>query len=297
MENLNNYFMKPTLMGNGISINPIKILDYNKFKILADKYILLDIKDINNQRRQEKLPKLEEDNLFDYIVKLIESFIESKNIVQEIEKIKDIIKKNGVNPISDDKVAMEIFKNEGYFISLSKEDHKNNIETLIHMSIGDDIKYNYNTKSFDIIRNEKKIGVIDRENFYEYRNIVMEQNLLFTPRIAPNKKSQEIIDKEIKKRFGDDDSSLESIISLVTIECGIKDISNYTYYRIMADYRTIIKKLNYESCVILKANGCKSKSGEIEIPNLQSSLGMNDNPYSNLLKKARETSLDKALQK
>ena len=50
---LDEYFMKPTKMFNGLLIYPIKIKDYDKFRNICSDTILFDIKDLNNLKHSD----------------------------------------------------------------------------------------------------------------------------------------------------------------------------------------------------------------------------------------------------
>lgn len=281
-NNLNNYLMKPTYLKR-IPIYPIKIIDYEEFSQLANRYILLDIPQLNNKLKQLGNETLPFKTLFEYLVEVIE------DEYKLLEQIKNDFNKNSNKKIPN-KELVEMIR-EKY--NLNSEA---NICRLLNMTLHKDISFNRIMKCFAITDKGKIIGVINDDNFYEYRKIVMEQNLLFTPRIAPNKKSQEIIDKEIKKLFGDKEFSLETIIGVVSMEYGGKDISDFTYYRVKSDYKIAMLKLSYMSSIIYKANGCKGKGdSEIPIPSLSEDLNMLENPYNNVLKKAKTTELDKQL--
>lgn len=281
-NSLNNYLMKPTYLKR-IPIYPIKIMDYEEFSQLANQYILLDIPQLNNKLKQLGNETLPFKTLFEHLVGVIE------DEYKLLEQIKKEFNKNSNKKIPN-KELVEMIR-EKY--NLNSEV---NICRLLNMTLHKDISFNRIMKCFAITDKGKIIGVINDDNFYEYRKIVMEQNLLFTPRIAPNKKSQEIIDKEIKKLFGDEEFSLETIIGVVSMEYGGKDISDFTYYRVKSDYKIAMLKLNYMSSIIYKANGCKGKGdSEIPIPSLSEDLNMLENPYNNVLKKAKTTELDKQL--
>lgn len=263
---LNNYFMKPTNLKD-IPIYPIKLMDYEEFSLLANQYILLDIPQLNNKLKQEGKGKLPFNSLFEYLVAIIED--EFKILGQ----IKKDFNQNSKKKIPNKELEEMI--REKYRLNSEA-----NICRLLNMTLHKDISFNKTMRCFVIADKGKIIGVINDNNFYEYRKIVMEQNRLFTPRIAPNKKSQEGIDKELKKKFGDDESSLEAIVALVSLEYKIKDISDFTYYRVIADYKTIMRKMEYTSAIIYRANGCKNEDGgDIPVPNLSEDLKMNESPY------------------
>lgn len=281
-SNLNNYFMKPTYLKD-VPIYPIKLMEYEEFSLLASQYILLDIPQLNNKLKQDGKEKLPFETLFEYLVAIIE------DEYKLLKQIKEEFNKNSNKKIPNKE--LEVMIREKY-----KLNNEISLCRLLNMTLHKDISFNKTMKCFAISDKGKIIDVINDNNFYEYRKIVMEQNLLFTPRIAPNKRSQEIIDKEIKKIFGDEEFSIETMIGIVAMEYAGKDISDFTYYRVKADYKIAMLKLNYMSSIIYKANGCKGKGdSEIPIPSLSKDLNMLENPYNNVLKKAKTTELDKQL--
>lgn len=303
MNELNNYLMKPTYLKD-LAIYPIKLMEYENFKLLANQYLLLDIPQLNNKRKQERLPKLEQDNLFDYLVYLMEESKDKTNEMRRHIKIarnqpKEVIKKQ----IEENPELQGFIDNLDLLEQLYSKSMEEQLCKLISMTVKKKVSFiNGIYKAFAIYDIDEKASqekikwVINKDNFYDYRKIVMEQNCLFTPRISSNKRSQEILDREAKKIFGDEESSLESIVAFVSLEYVGKDISEYTYYRVMADYKMAIKKLGYFASTIYRANGCKAKDDkEIEIPNLSEDLGMLDNPFNKLLRQAKETELDKKL--
>ena len=303
MNKLNNYFMKPTYLKD-LAIYPIELMEYENFKLLANQYLLLDIPQLNNKRKQERLPKLEQDNLFDYLIDAME---ESKDKINEmnrqIKKVRSLPREVIKEQIKENPELKGFVDNLDLLEQLYSKSMEEQLCELISMTVKKKVTFiNGIYKAFVIYDIDEKIGeekikwVINKDNFYDYRKIVMEQNCLFTPRISSNKRSQEILDREAKKIFGDEESSLESIVAFVSLEYAGKDISEYTYYRVMADYKMAIKKLGYFASTIYRANGCKAKGDkEIEIPNLSEDLGMLDNPFNKLLRQAKETELDKKL--
>lgn len=281
-SNLNNYFMKPTYLKD-VPIYPIKLMEYEEFSLLASQYILLDIPQLNNKLKQYGKEKLPFETLFEYLVAIIE------DEYKLLKQIKEEFNKNTNKKIPNKELEIMIRKKY-------KLNSETNLCRLLNMTLHKDISFNKIMRCFAIMDNGKIVDVINDVNFYEYRKIVMEQNLLFTPRIAPNKKSQEIIDKEIKKLFGDEEFSLETMIGVVAMEYAGKDISDFTYYRVKADYKIALLKLGYISSIIYRANGCKGKGdSEIPVPSLSEDLKMMENPYSSVLKKAKTTELDKQL--
>ena len=144
-------------------------------------------------------------------------------------------------------------------------------------------------KAFVIYDIDEKIGeekikwVINKDNFYDYRKIVMEQNCLFTPLIAPSKKAQKYIDAKFNK--GDKaEVDLEAMIAFVTTNAN-HDYYNYTYYRLMADFRSLNKQMNRNDVIEFTSGGMTKKGGgQLEIPNIFESLGLDKSPWDEIFK-------------
>lgn len=295
MNDLRNYFMESQQVDGVGNIYPINISEYDEFKKLANTYILLDVPKLNNLRKQNKEPKLKVDHLYDYILDLAKSSTLSGDMC-ELLKVFD-----GMNE-EEIKVALKInpelqsvFDNIELIRSLSSKNDLERILRLMELTVKNKVVFNNDV--FDIVNDENSvIGVINKDNFYEYRRVIMEQNLIFEPRIASNKKSQEILDKAFEKKFSGGESSLETIVAMVCTELSLRDIKDYTYYRLMADYRVVVNKLSFLSSTIYRANGCKGKGEtDIEIPSLSANLGLLENPYEDILQKSKATELDKRL--
>ncbi|MGL5328840.1 MAG: hypothetical protein ACRDD7_06200 [Peptostreptococcaceae bacterium] len=295
---LNDYFMKPTIMSNGLEVYPIKMQEYEKFKELANAYIVLDIPKRNNRLKQQwqkaklenLIPKdskfipLSVDNLFKLFATMIEKTRATKRFKEEIDRESEENRNRFLNENIEIKSLYES----------SLVDDEDNIVSLIKMVLHKDVVFDKN--SFDIYENGIFKGNINEENFYEFREIVMNSNLLFEPRVAPNLKSQEYIDKEIKKRFGDEETSLESLVAFVSVSLGGADISHYTYYRLRADYSAIKNKLDYIRNAIYQGSGMKLMGGgDISLPNFLSPFNLKHNIYQDLTKQAKVNDLDKQL--
>jgi hypothetical protein len=289
-------------MNNGLILYPISIYDYNYFKQLAMGYIVLDVASKNNLARQEfiknrrsgliprtqKYKKLIYKNLFDLLILLIEND----------SKIK-MIKEN-----KEDTIKMrELYKDNEQvinFINMAEksqyQDILNGILKLFYMVTNIVPKYINEEFIFDIDNDIK----INRDNFYEFRDIVMKQNLLFEPRVAPDPESQAIIDRELERKNGSGEFDIEAVISFVSTNCGGADLSNCTYYRLMCDYSAILRSKGYDTTSVYRANGCKMEGDrDIPYPDISEHLPIKDNPYSreNIYRASQLTEFDKKLMK
>lgn len=306
MGKLDNYLMKPQEVEGIGNVYPIGFLEHEEFSKLANNYIVLTMPKRNNQLaqqweklteeghipRSEKFKRLEFKDIFSWIVAVFKleqdkreknlRMIERKELLKDKGKLSEMMDKYGVDGVEFIK-AYEVEKLES-----------DNILELFKYTVKKEVIFN--GESFDIVQEGEVIGSINSDNFDEYRDLVMNQNILHEPRIAPNLKSQAAIDQAIKRKFGDEESSLESMIAFVCSDGA--DISNYTYYRLRADFMAKMNKLNYITTAIFASQGAKTKGGgDIEITNVTAPFNLDKNPYADLMKVAKRTKLDEVLTK
>lgn len=291
MNKLNNYFMKPAVMGNKVNVFPIKIMEYEEFKKLASNYIVLDIPQLNNKRKQDKEKELELDNLFDYLVSLIETSKSADDLINQITYIKTLSDSEIESFLSQNANLEFLIENEALLKEIAAQNHHINIVKMVQMTIKEDVEFNYKYKCFDIKDADGELlAVITKDNFYEYRSIVMEQNLLFEPLVAPTKQAQKFIDNKLKGSNKDGESSdLEAIVAFVCTNTASLDISNYTYYRLMADFYSLLKQLNRREVVSFSAAGATKKNGgALDIPSVVSKLEVTNSPYDGIFTEIKE---------
>lgn len=311
---LNNYFMKPTYI-NGIgNIYPISLFEYDEFKTIAYEYLVVSIPKRNNLLRQQwerdklngilvgdKPNKIDKKSIFEFIVSLFSeidsSTIETIKMLKENEiKFKEYKKTFGSLPEEHQNLLDNIPSIIANLELSNKESLKvfDDIIKMFEMTLKAKVVFNKISLSFNIYIEDKLVGNINNDNFEAYRKVVMEQNILYEPRIAPNLKSQEALDKEIKRKFGDGDTSTESMIAFVS--CKGLNVENYTYYRLKADFTAKIREIEYMSTHIYRAMGCKNSDGsDVDMPNILEPFNFDDNPFNNLTKKAKYTEFDKQL--
>jgi hypothetical protein len=119
--------------------------------------------------------------------------------------------------------------------------------------------------------------LITRDNFDEIRELIMEQNLIYEPIVAPNQKSQDIIDKAIMRlaNSGSDvETNIESMLVLVSRHRDINGL-DYTYYRLRADYEMELRLEQSRAIPTYRAVGADVPSIE-----LGEVLSMHSDPYS-----------------
>ena len=137
---------------------------------------------------------------------------------------------------------------------------------------------------------------INRHNFDQFREVVMRQNLLFEPVVAPNEFAQKILDEAIERmnRKGSP-VDLESMLAVVSVMRGLtpEQLSTYSYYQLRADYEVFQR---IESSRIIHLYRCQGGKGDdIE---LVAPLSIHENPYGfNRLFDKVDTNRENDLQK
>lgn len=284
MSDLRNYLMLPQEMKCGLELHPIKLLDYEDFKELAYKYIVLDVPQLNNQRKQINAPLIEQKTLYDYLVALIEQDENVHDLNAELKKMEGLPKEDLDKLFAMNPAIKELWKNKEVYGQIKYQGFKNDICELFKMIIHKKVLYNSKLKCFDIYENNELKWVVAKNNFNEFRKIAMNQNLLFEPLIAPTKKAQKYIDASMSKN-NNSEVDLEAVVAFVCTNSNAINISDYTYYRLRADFTSLMKQLNRNDIVNYTSGGLTKKNGKpLDIPNILEGLGVDKNPYDDVFK-------------
>ena len=135
---------------------------------------------------------------------------------------------------------------------------------------------NDGTLGFVFCINGNEHDIINKHNYPQIREMIMEQNLIFEPIVAADKKSQQAIDKAIerKKSIGSTtETNIESMIVLVSK--GRKIDEDYTFYQLQADYEMELRLEQSRAIPVYRAVGA-----DIEPIVLAEVLSMHEDPYS-----------------
>lgn len=295
-----NYFMQPYFMSSiNNYIYPIKNRDYDKFSELANRFLVNDIKNLNNIARiqcdinHEKFQSLSQKSLFEYIVHLIKQYELSKKDLDDKVKFLNGIPKEELNEFLKDNK-----ESEGY-VDVIKDYSINGIEngiyTMLEMLLKKKVLLIGN--QIAILDNGVVTGFINESNFDEFREIVMKNNLLYKPLIGFNKVSNDTIQKVVALRSEKSKpSSVESILATISVNKNISDesLQEYTRYRTMADFTAITRQHFNQFYFVMKSVGCEG----IEINDLSEEMILYNNPYDGILQKHNGyNSLDAKLKK
>ncbi|MGM9986060.1 MAG: hypothetical protein ACI35O_02420 [Bacillaceae bacterium] len=168
-----------------------------------------------------------------------------------------------------------------------------NLTKVFRIILQADVRFDQVTNTFYC-----ENGKITRDNYDRFRDVVMSQNLLFTPKVYKNKKLQEWAEKAIKARAKSSVSStIEDQISTVSVLAG-KDydtIKNWSIYQLSMEFNRVIKIEAYRTSIKQLLAGAQDVKPEhfIEIINLFK------NPYDDLFKdknKGKLKDLNSAIQ-
>ena len=234
------YYMGFDVPCGGLSVSPkpVRLMDWEKFIPVAYEMLRL-----NNELLRKRLKLDESVLLYDYVLDYMI------------------------------KMSEERFGQEGSFAlvlisSVFSLCYRLPVEPMLQKKDGDV------NLVFKIGDNDEDL--ITRDNYEEIRAMIMEQNLIFEPIVAPNKKSQDIIDKAIERKRSSGsnvETNIESMIILVSkSRPGTED---YTYYQLQADYEMVLRLEQSRAIPTYRAVGA-----DIDPIELGAILSIHEDPYS-----------------
>lgn len=283
---LDNYFMKPQFLEGIGNIYPISISDYEKFSSLARKYITQGITTLHNLYKVNKKV-----NVLDYFVdmgmKMDKELSDLKSIQNNIPRDED--EKNKIDELNK---LYEVYSSGQILVYSIYE-----MEELFSLILKKKVIFKYSITE-DGLNYIFDIGdglYITRDNFKEFRSIIMWQNLLYEIPTSKDKKINESIQQSIKSQSKNNKGGdLCAMISAVGIERGLSDdeIFQYTYYRLRFDYEIITRKMYNLFMFMLRSQGCN----DAKIVELSEEVNLRFNPYDMLVGEFKVNSLDKLLQ-
>lgn len=124
---------------------------------------------------------------------------------------------------------------------------------------------------------------IDRDNYEKLREVIMNQNILFSPKIYKNKKLQEWAEKVLKARAKNAlDSTIEDMISTIAVISSkdYKTLEDYTIYQIRQEFNRIMKIEAYRNAISFRIAG----DDKAKIEHYAEKMDMFKNPYDDVFK-------------
>lgn len=150
-------------------------------------------------------------------------------------------------------------------------------ERMFSMVLHKEVQLMYNNKNKSWLLKFDG-GWIDRENYNDFRKVIMEMNLIHEPVIAPNEFSQKILDDAIKSMSrGGEKVDLEAMMVYVATCMSMKpsEFTQMTYYQLRAHFE-MCQRIQMSDAIHLY----RSQGAKVEPLNVAQALTIRENPYS-----------------
>lgn len=262
---LKDYFAKSEYIDGIGEIYPVNVIEYEEFSKLAQLYIAVD------KRALE---------------------IELDKDLKDVSTLEIILSQIKAFEIANDENLLNLLKDEEAetFKSLNNVSYKLNIEDFIKtlkIVLHKDVIFDEENVRFVIIDEENMLEEreINIQNFDSFKEIVMRQNLLFTPLYYEDPILQGILTnlRKNKKEENNNGFDLEAICQILSIEKGInpKEFIDYTYYQLIAEYTRLQIIDNYNTARRIQTSGFASEN--LVIPKISEKVNLNKHPESTMI--------------
>lgn len=260
---LKDYFGQSDYIEGIGEIYPVKITEYQEFQELAQRYIAIDKRALEIELKE----KLDMSTLM-----LVLSQIKAYEIAN-----------------NDDYLALMNPDDLEQYQRLKEAEYKLNIDDFIKvlkMVLKKDVIYDEENVKFKI---QDENVLLDREinesNFDNFKNVVMRQNLLFTPLYYEDPILQSILISLRENKSQEDGSQfdLETICQVVSNEKKIPqyELKNFTYYMIIADYTRLSVIDNHDLGKQIQSSGFANEG--FKIPKRDEIINLYKHPESTMI--------------
>lgn len=125
------------------------------------------------------------------------------------------------------------------------------IGQIIKIVLKEEPRFDFEKNEFLLSNNRK----INKNNYDEFRSIVMEQNLIMKEKIYKSKELEQWFEKAKKTKEKENKNSnvdFEDIVSTIKNKtgCTYDELLNETYYQLITDFMRVIEISNHEDAVI-----------------------------------------------
>lgn len=137
---------------------------------------------------------------------------------------------------------------------------------------------------------------VTNETYDRVREVIMQQNLLFEPKMFNDPLAQEWANKVLRARAKGSTMTIEDMVTTVHVYSGIsyKEIEQYTIYQLYASFNRLTLLKGYDTGIALKIAGAE----KMEVKHYAERLEMFRNPYEDLfVQRDKLGKLDHALGK
>lgn len=161
----------------------------------------------------------------------------------------------------------------------------NNLESIFKIVLRtENVVFVFDEQRYAFIINEK--SVIHNRNYDEVRKVIMEQNLLFEPKVYKSKMMQEWAEKVLEARKKNAPNiTLEEKINTIAAFNGKHywDLEEYTIYQIEAEFARISAIKHYDTTSHLFARDYVNPA-DIKLDHFAEKIDLFKNPYDDLFK-------------
>lgn len=229
------------------NIYPIKIIEYEHFQKMANKYIVPD-----KYVWEEKLGKELNENIYDVLFHNLILFNHLKD--ETLLNVLDDKTKQYMQQLRQIPVELRFDTEEFAFL----------LELILHEKVEIDL----DLKIIRILNEEDKLNTyeINKDNFELFREKVMYQNLLFAPLHYDDVIMQSILESKRRKRVENSNTvseiDIESMVQTICIVKGVTPNSflDYTYYQLMAEYNRVQHLESYDWTKLIQTSGFGSEN-------------------------------------
>lgn len=174
----------------------------------------------------------------------------------------------------------------------------NNLENIFKIVLRtENVAFVFDEYRYAFVINQESI--IHSKNYDEVRKIIMEQNLLFEPKVYKSKMMQEWAEKALEaRRKNAPNITLEEKISTIAAFNGKHywDLEEYTIYQIESEFARICAFKNYDTSSHLFARDYVNPA-DIKLDHFAEKIDLFKNPYDDLFKtKDKLQNINKALK-
>jgi hypothetical protein len=137
--------------------------------------------------------------------------------------------------------------------------------------------------------------IINDDNYEEFRNIVLKQNIIIEPKVYKSKMMQEWAEKVLEARSKDAANiTMEDMVTTVAVVSGKHywDLEKYSIYQLKSEFQRINKIKVYDTQSIMFANPYAS---DIKLDHFAEYLDMYEDPYKDVFKSKDNMNITKAV--
>lgn len=159
------------------------------------------------------------------------------------------------------------------------------LSKMFSIALRQEIKFSYDQETGLFFMSSDNKKLIDRNNYDDIRKVIMEQNLIFEPKIYKSKMVQKWAEKVLKNRAKSAlDITHEDMITTISVIQGItyEELERYSIFQIKATFQRICKIQEYQTTAIMLAN--PYAAGAVKLGHFAENTDIRRDPSSDIFK-------------